>query len=529
MWGMTATAEPASHELQKQLEQMRNVVAGLTKEIEWFKERVAWFERQMFGKKSERVVQPAQADQFFPGMGPPKEKSGEMEDVAAHKRKKKTRKPENDYANGLVIPEDLPVEQTVLDLPEEKKVCPETGVAMVRIGEEVTRQLAHRPGQYFVKETIRPKYAIPSREEAGVFVCETPSSILPRSRADESLLAEIVTMKFADHLPLHRISEIFSRDNVQITRQLLSQWVIRLGFVLMPLYDLMLKRVKDSGVVFVDESPVRLQVKGKGRLQQGYMWVLAGGGGSDPPYRVYRYCENRNHSHAYQLLEDFSGIMHTDKYGAYEQLSKRVEILWQPCWAHIRRKFEEAESGDLEFRKMILRKIRYLFMLERVAWARSEEERLKIRKEKEAPIIDELIAAVNQKIAAGGTLFRSKFGMALNYFHGLIPHLKNYLSHPSARMDNNVAERALRCLAIGRKNWLFVGSMSGGQATAVLLTLVQTCRALGINPREYLEDVFRRFLDHPMNRLNELLPDEWAALRQSAGQKPVPTKPLHVR
>ena len=192
-------------------------------------------------------------------------------------------------------------------------------------------------------------------------------------------------------------------------------------------------------------------------------------------------------------MEGFEGIFHSDKYGAYKQLAKRKGVLWQPCWVHIRRRFENAQTGDLEFRKMFLRKTRYLFMLERVAWNRIEEERLRIRKEIEAPIIDELISAVNKKIAAGGTLPKSKFSEALNYFHDLIPYLKNYHHHPNAKIDNNVAERAMRPLAIGRKNWLFVGSMKGGQATAVLLSLVQTCRGLGINPREYLEDMMRRF------------------------------------
>ena len=452
----------------------------------------------------------------------------ETVEVPSHKRKKK-RKPKNDYSNGLLIPEGLPVEQTVLDLPEEKKYCPETGEQMVKIGEEVTRQLGCRSASYFVKEIIRPKYAVPSREEAGIFIHDHPEGILPRCKADESLLSEIVTSKFADHLPLHRLSEIFSRDGVQITRQLLSSWIIRLGFVLMPLYDLMLRQIKDSGVAYIDESPVKLQVKGKGKLQQGYMWVLVGGKGGDPPHRVYRYCENRNHHHAYQLLEDFSGIMHSDKYGAYENLSKREEILWQPCWAHIRRKFEEAKSGDPEFRRMVLRKIRYLFMFEKIAWSRSEKERLEIRKKYEEPIIDQLIKAVKEKVASAEVLPKSKFGKALNYFYGLIPHLKTYHHHPNARLDNNVAERAIRPLAIGRKNWLFVGSMKGGQASAVLLSLVQTCRGLGINPREYLEDVMRRFSDHPANRLEELLPAQWAEEKKVSAAASPKQQPLHVR
>jgi transposase len=522
---MLAVENLNSDPLQSENFELKNQLKILKKEVRELKEQIGWFKRQVFGARSERLVDKNDATQIFPGMDLQDAKSPEeKEGVAAHERKK--RKPKNDNSNGLVIPEDLPVERTILDVPEEEKVCAETGERLVKIGEEITRQLAHKSACYFVKETIRPKYALPTREEEGITCCELPYSILSKSRADESLLAEIVVRKFCDHIPLYRLSEIFSRDGVQITRQLLSQWLIRLGETLTPLYNEMLKQIKKSGNCFIDETPVKLQVKGKGKLQQAYMWVLVGGEGADPPHRVYWFCENRNYQHAYDLLEGFSGSMHSDKYGAYENLSRREDITWHPCWSHIRRKFEEAEFGDLEFRDMFLRKIRYLFMFERVAWARSPKERLRIRKEKEEPIIDELIKAAKDKLENGKLLPKSKFSQALNYFYGMKSHLKNYLSSPDARIDNNVAERAIRPLAIGRKNWLFIGSISAGQSSAVLLSLVQTCRGLGINPREYLEDVMRRFQDHPINRLSELLPNQWAASRK---QGPIRTKPLHTR
>ena len=153
-------------------------------------------------------------------------------------------------------------------------------------------------------------------------------------------------------------------------------------------------------------------------------------------------------------------------------------------------------------------------MLERVAWARSVEERLKIRQEKEVPIIEELIEKIKAKLLDNTLLPKSKLRVAIGYFCGLIPYLKNYTEHPFARLDNNVAERAVRPLALGRKNWLFFGSPDGGEAGAILFSLVQTCRNLGINPREYLEDLFRRFMEHPMKNLRELLPDQWLARKK---------------
>ena len=191
-------------------------------------------------------------------------------------------------------------------------------------------------------------------------------------------------------------------------------------------------------------------------------------------------------------------------------------IIWNPCWVHIRRYFFEVEFGDLDFCKWVLRKIRYLYMLEKVAWSRSPEERLKIRQEKEVPIIDNLIQKIRERFEKKDYLPKSKFSKALNYFIGLIPHLKNYTKQANSHMDNNVAERAVRPLAIGRKNWLFFGSLEAGQSAAVLISLIQTCRGLGINPREYLEDVFRRILDHNSQKLHELLPDQWLLNRQKS-------------
>ena len=288
---------------------------------------------------------------------------------------------------------------------------------------------------------------------------------------------------------------------------------MRAGKALKPLYDLMFQQIRDSGNVFVDESPVMMLKPGKGKTHQGYMWIIAGGNERDPPERVYIFRTDRRHFNAEEMLRSYSGILHSDKYGAYEKIAKRKEIIWCPCWSHIRRKFVEAESGDLAFRNWVLRKIRYLFMFERIAWARSPEERLRIREEKESPIIDELIGAIQERLFDGKVLPKSKFREALGYFLSLKPYLKNYLVHPWARIDNNVAERGIRPLAIGRKNWLFFGNENGGESAAVLMSLLQTCRALSINSREYLEDVFRRIMSHPYNKLHELLPKNWARAR----------------
>lgn len=411
------------------------------------------------------------------------------------------------------MPADIPVEKVFLDIPEEKKICSETGLPLVKIGEEVTQKLAHKPGSYYVKEIIRPKYALPKGSEGGICVADLPETLLTRCEADESFLAELLVKKYGDHLPLYRQSEILTREGINISRQILSKWVLRAGHALKPLYEEMKKQILLSENVFLDETPIKMLDTGYGEDGQGYMWVLSGGESINPCYRIYDFRTNRRHDNARDILKDYRGVLHSDKYGAYEALANQKQLTWCPCWAHIRRKFFEAESGDPPFRSWVLRHIRYLFMLEKVAWARSEKDRLYIRQEKEVPIIDKLITAIKERLVQGKILPKSKFKEAIGYFMGLIPYLKNYTKHAWARLDNNVAERAIRPIAIGRKNWLFVGNEDSGEAAGVILSLIQTCRAAKINPRVYLEDVMRRLMSHSATKLVELLPDHWASAR----------------
>ena len=490
-------------------EQLRAENLLLKNEVSTLKQQLAWFTKQVFGQKSEKIISDVDSKQLtfegFENIQPDEEKKP----VKGHTRTSA----KNKGKDKIALPPNLPVEQTVIDIPEEEKICSETGKPLVKIGEEVTYKLAHKPGSYFLKEIIRPKYALPRESDGGIVVADLPETLLPKCRADESLLAEICTKKFADHLPLYRIKEHLSRLDIQISRPLLSNWVVQSGLALYPLYEEMNKRILLSRNTFADETPIPLLVPGKGKTHKGYMWVLVGGEGPSPPYRTYHFRMNRKHNHIGDLLRDYDGVLHSDKYGAYEVLAKQGQIVWCPCWSHVRRKFVEAESGDPEFRQWILRKIRYLFLFERIAWNRSEEERLLIRKIKELPIIEEILEAVKDQLTHGKILPKSKLNEALGYTLSLKPYLANYTKHADARLDNNVAERAIRPIAIGRKNWLFLGSEESGKAAAVLLSLIQTCRGLGINPREYLEDVMRQIMSHNSQKLFELLPDNWVKNR----------------
>lgn len=492
------------------LEQLQTENETLRNEISHLKEQLGWFQRQIFGKRSEKIIQNGEPHPVFAGLENIEQAKPEKKQITAHTRSKSSQKGKDT----ITLPDTLPVETQVIDISDKEKICPETGKELVKIGEEVTTKLAHKPGSYYIKKIIRPKYALPQESTGGIITAELPDSLLTRCQADESFLADILTKKFADHLPLFRISEGLGREGIFISRQILAKWVVRTGLALKPLYEVMKSQILASGNAFIDEIPISMLDPGKGKTHQAYMWVMVGGKKVDPPYRIYNFRKDRSHNNAKELLCDFRGVLHSDKYGAYEKLANSKQLTWCPCWAHIRRKFIEAESGDLAFKQWVLRRIRYLFMFERVAWTRSEEERLQIRAEKEVPIIDEMIVKIKDMLMNGKVLPKSKFREALGYFCGLIPHLKNYTTNAWAHMDNNVAERAVRPIALGRKNWLFVGSEEGGEAAAVILSLVQSCRAIKINPREYLEDVMRRLMSHNSQKLEELLPDQWAKSHQ---------------
>jgi len=494
---MTTAQTSDTEKLIKENEELRHTVAYL-------KEQLAWLKRQIFGKRSERIISDLNSEQLqFDDFVSLNQEEVQTQSVPAHQRSK----PKRVGQDTIQLPADLPVETIILDIPEEEKVCKTTGVTLVKIGETVTHKLAHRPGSYYLKAFVRPKYTHPQKEEAGIFTAPMPDNIIPKCRADESLLAEIVVKKFADHLPLYRVAEQFNRENIFISRKLLSQWIIRLGNALQPLYDKMKEKILESGNIFIDESPVKIQ--DKPQCKQGYMWTIVGGEGADPSYRIYDFKENRRHENVKAILGDYKGALHSDAYAAYAVFAKENECIRMPCWAHIRRKFFEAELGGRELREWVLEQIQTLFLLEEQAWLLSPEERLKIRQEQEAPIIDALIDRVKKRLTEGKILPKSNFKAALGYFCSLIPHLKNYTLYPYARIDNNVAERAIRPLAIGRKNWLFFGSAESGRSAAVLLSLTQTCRGLNINPREYLEDIFRRLMGYNAQKLEDLLPDQW--------------------
>ena len=248
-------------------------IVSLKDENTYLKEQLDWFKKQLFGQKAEKFVDTKSEQQlYFEGFDkiapvvPPEVKKP----VKGHERSIR----KSTGQDTISFPADIPIERHFIDLPEEEKICPETGEALIKIGEEVTSKLAHKPGSYFIKQIIRPKYAYPKREEKGIAIAELPDTLLNRCQADESLLADILVKKYGDHLPLYRQVEIMSREKINISRQILCKWTMRASLALKPLYDRMITRILESDNIFYDETPVKMLVPGRGKTKQTYMWVL---------------------------------------------------------------------------------------------------------------------------------------------------------------------------------------------------------------------------------------------------------------
>jgi len=478
------------------LKEQNKALQELVAQLQW---QIKQLQKKIFGKSSERFVDDPQL--FFSGLepqAPSVEQSAEEEvvKVPAHEKKKVKSTPKNTIS----YPDDL---------PEEQKIDLKTGESLVCIGEEITRRLCKKSASYVIKEIVRKKYALSSNPDAGIKIADKPESLLNRCPAHESLLADIAVNKYCNHIPLYRQSEMMTRDKIFISRQTLSGYMIKIGQILAPFHSLLQQEILASGNIFIDETPIDVLSPGKGKTKQGYMVVIAGGPSLNPALRVYHFLPDRKHAHFEEMFKDYQGVFHSDDYGVYEKIAKQDGVIWAPCMAHVRRQFFEAEAGDKAFREEVLKDIQLLFAIEEKVKDLPPEERVQIREQEAVPVLEALIEKNKKKLMEGTFLPKFKMTQAIKYLLRLSPYLKNYITNPYARIDNNVAERALKHVVIGRKNWLFVGGEDGGGSSAVLYSLAQSCRALNINPLEYFEDVFLRFQSHPANRLRELLPHNW--------------------
>ena len=496
------------------------IIRKKDEEILRLKDRIKWLERALFSSRSERIISshPDQGE-FEDLLAELDELSKELDDSEPIQESKPKTKKKRKKRRSLdeLIPEDLPREKIIIDVPENERICPVTGEPFKRMGEEITEKLAFKPGSYYAKRYIRPKYVHPSDSSYGVLCEPMIDCAIAGSSFDESFTAGVAVDKCAYHLPLYRQQERMRNAGIDISRQTLSQHYMRGAQAMKPVFDLMKQKILEGNYIFTDDTSVKLQVKGKSKTVTGRMWIYISGG-EKPPYTVFDFTVDRKAEHTLKFLENFAGYVHADAYSGYDVLFRNENITECACWMHVRRKFYEAEDGPVEYRQTILKLIQNLYRYERVLSKASSQDRSKYRKAKIEPIINAIFEKTQELLTDSQytILPRSKIRQAITYLLNQKEALKTFLTDPHVKPDNGTSERAIRPLAIGRKNWMFAGSKNGGEATAIWLSLIQTCRAMDINPFVYLDDVLRKI--NSTSDLESLLPDQWKQ-QQEKNQK----------
>lgn len=489
------------------IEELKKTIAQQARSIKML-------QKALFGQKSERIIDEDERQGIFEDLLREVEELN-PEAVPAEpvvQEIKSIVKPRRERRNLIeLIPEDLPSEEVIIDLKPEEKIDAD-GRELKRIGEDRVQKLAFKPGHYFRKIFIYPKYANPADALAKVKRAPAPDFAVPGGTFDESFYAHMIYSKYSMHLPHYRLEEEMKSMGLEFSRQSMSSSCIQAAKVLLPLVELMREEIIKRGIIFTDETPVKQLSPGDGKTKKTYIWVYVGGG-KGPPYRLYQFARKRNGDYPRKFLKNFKGYVHADAFSGYDALFRNKYIIECACWMHVRRKFVEADDAPVELRKEVLRLIRNIYRYERAIKKLDRETQadiiLRVRAEKIRPLIDKLFDRTGKALANGEVMLKSSFSDAVGYMHNLGKALYTFLDNPYLEPDNGESERAIRPFTIGRKNWLFLGSKRGGEAAGILMSLVQTCRVMKIDVREYIEDVLRRINGHPHLKLHELLPGSW--------------------
>jgi transposase len=337
-----------------------------------------------------------------------------------------------------------------------------------------------------------------------------PEHPIAKCKADVGLLAHLIVSKFADHLPLYRQDGIFEREGVTIPRATQCSWLMQVYESIKPLEETFRRAVFERDVLFTDDTPLPLQVKGNGKLKKARLWVYVRGG-PGPPLTVYDFSLDRSKRRPLDFLNDYRGYVHADAYSGYDELFRKEGIVEVGCWAHARRKFDEAASSRPKEATDILARIARLYHeVETPGADMTPDERRRFRQEHAAPLLAGIFERLEE--LRRQTIPAEPLRKAIDYTLNQRTALCRYLEDGRLKPDNNLAENAMRPVTVGRKNWLFVGSERGGRAAALFMGLVKSCKDCHINPWEYFDDMLRRIMSHPITRLRELLPDRWTPL-----------------
>src|SRR5579871_6747697 len=472
------------------------------------------------------------------------------------------------------LPKHLPRDRRVYELTAAERACPCCGQERVVIGAETSEQLDYEPAIVKVIEHVRWTYACthcqapratvdagapaslpgdvsagnPAERVSAAVVPEVtppptdrapvrtstfttapkPLSPWPRCLAAPGLLAYVIVSKYSDHLPLYRLEHILGRSGVALRRSTLCDWLADSATLLRPLYQIMVQEVLQSWVIQTDDTPVPVQDKDRDRTRQGHVWDYWGD--VYHPYVVYDYTPNHEQVGPRCFLANYLGYLQADAYTGYDALFATGRVVEVSCWAHARRKFYEAQATDPERALYVLGVIRQLYQIEKqvddaIEARRLPREvgwwcRLQARHEQALPVLTTLAVWLTSQREQ--VLPKSPIGEAIGYAMNQWAALVRYTTQGYLAIDNNAAERALRPIAIGRKNYLFFGSDVGGATAAVLYSFVQSCKRLGIEPWRYLRDVLEQLPRCPAERLPELLPDRWAQVQAAQARAAPP-------
>jgi transposase len=422
------------------------------------------------------------------------------------------------------LPAHLPRIGVLVDV--EDKTCPCCGGALHTIGEDTSEMLDLVPAQLRVKVIRRPRYACRSCEET-VVQAPAPERPITGGMATEALLAHVLVAKFCDHLPLYRQAQIFARQGIELDRSTLCDWVGRACWWLEPLWRLLRRHVMGSTRIFADDTPLPVLDPGRGRTKTGRLWGYAVDDrpwqGGTPPAVVYLYAGDRKGEHPAGHLTEFTGILQVDGYSGFKRLLENRPpgaIRLAFCWAHCRRRFYELhQSTGSPLAQEALRRIGELYAIEAEIRGRPAEERRAIRQERSRPVVDALHAWLATQLGrvSGRSNLAEAIRYALRHWAGLVL----FLEDGRLELDTNVIERAIRPIALGRKNALFAGSDGGAHHWAIVASLVATAKLNGVEPLAWLTDVLERMVSGQIkaHELERLLPWNWQAERIMAAAK----------
>jgi transposase len=477
---------------------LRQMVLQLLANVDSLQHELGWYKRHLFGRRSEKLDPNQQM--LFDLLGQAIE---ERQATSQAPVKNTPSKPS--HRNGRVpLPEHLPRERIEYHPSEQDLQCAVCGQRKEPMGEEITEQLDYVPASFIVRQHVRVKYACKSCQE-GVVIADLPARPIEKGRPGEGLLAQVLTSKYCDHTPLHRQAMIYRRHGVEIPRSTLCDWVREGTTLLTPLVQEMHRQILRSPKIHTDDIPVPAR-NGSGKdIHKGFLWTYI----DILKNVVFDYTPGHSREGPLRFLGEYAGYVQADAYNGYDALFAKGHAIEVACWAHARRKFFDAQDTDPARAAEMLVLIGDLYEIE----ARAKEEHLErdqikaLRQKESQPILE----VIEKRLVLWGpqVLPKSPIGQAIAYAQGQWQALNRYLDDGILDIDNNLAERTLRMVAIGRKNWLFVGHDNGGHRAAIIYSLVASCKLCGIDPFAYLRDVLERISTHPASRIAELLPRNW--------------------